>query len=200
MGWSPTSTFATAARDLAALLAQGTTLGAIDRFYAELGGCFRGGKKVLACGNGGSLCDAMHFCEELTGRFRAAPAGKPDRPPLPAIALADASHITCTANDFGFEHVFARGITAFAGPGDVCVLLSTSGTSPNILRAADAARAAGAITVGLTGRGGGSLGPRCDVLIDVPGETSDRIQELHMLILHAAVESVERALYPELWR
>lgn len=143
------------------------------------------GGKVLACGNGGSLCDAAHFAEELTGRFRK------DRRPLAAMACADAGHITCTANDYGFDDVFARWVTALARPGDVVVLLSTSGNSANIRHAADAAKAAGAETIALLGRGGGELKGRCDREVIVPGETSDRIQELHMLILHAWVEIIE---------
>jgi D-sedoheptulose 7-phosphate isomerase len=145
----------------------------------------RGGGKVLACGNGGSLCDAMHFCEELTGRFRA------DRAPLAAIACIDPGHITCTANDYGYEHVFARWVRALGRKGDVLVVLSTSGNSPNCLLAADAARQAGVATIALLGKGGGALRAKVDVPIVVPGQTADRIQEIHMLLLHAFVEGIE---------
>ncbi len=146
------------------------------------------GHKVLAIGNGGSCADAVHFCEELTGRFRK------DRRPLPAIACADAGHITCTANDYGFDEVFSRWVTALARPGDVLVALSTSGNSPNILRALDAAANAKAHRIALLGRDGGAARTRCDLPLIVPGETTDRIQELHMLILHMIVECVEAAL------
>ncbi|MCE7974756.1 MAG: SIS domain-containing protein [Leptolyngbya sp. PLA1] len=146
------------------------------------------GGKVLICGNGGSLCDAAHFAEELTGRFRA------DRRPLAALACADAAHITCTANDYGFDHVFSRWVQALGRPGDCVILLSTSGNSANILLAAHAARAAGATTIALLGRGGGSLRGVCDVELIVPGDTSDRIQELHMLLLHWFVEAIEQEL------
>lgn len=146
---------------------------------------FRSGGKVLACGNGGSLCDAAHFAEEFTGRFRS------DRPSLPVLALTDSAHMSCVANDFGYEAVFSRMIEAFGRPGDVLVLLTTSGNSANLLRAADAARSLGLVIVGFVGRGGGALAPLCDVTVHAPGETSDRIQEIHMLALHALIEAVE---------
>lgn len=161
----------------------------VDRWASQLAGCFRTGGKVLICGNGGSACDAMHFAEELTGRFRD------DRPPLPAIACTDVGHITCTANDYGFEHVFSRWVAALGRPGDVLIVLSTSGNSPNIIRAAEAGRAQRLRVLGLLGRGGGRLREACDEALVVPGDTSDRIQELHMLILHILVEGVEHALF-----
>lgn len=179
---------AQAHRTLATLLADADTLARIDAAADSLASTLRAGGKILSCGNGGSLCDAAHFAEELTGRFRA------DRRPLPAIACADPGHLTCTANDYGFEHVFSRWITALARPGDAVILLSTSGNSPNILHAARAAKAADARTIALLGKGGGQAAALCDLSIIVPGQTSDRIQELHMLILHAWVEAVESRL------
>jgi len=151
-------------------------------------GAIRGGGKVMICGNGGSLCDAAHFAEELTGRFRN------DRRPLPAIACTEAGHLTCVANDYGFEHVFSRWVTALARAGDVVIVLSTSGNSANCLMAVDAAKAAGARTAALLGKDGGALRGRCEVEIIAPGATSDRIQEVHMLVLHAVVEAVEAGL------
>lgn len=158
---------------------------AIEAIATLLAHRFQDGSKVLICGNGGSLADAVHFAEELTGRFRA------DRPPLPAIAIAEPGHITCTANDYGFDHVFSRSIEALGKPGDVLILLSTSGNSPNIVKAATVGRALGLHTVGLLGKGGGKLAGVCELQILAPGETSDRIQEIHMLVLHILVERVE---------
>jgi D-sedoheptulose 7-phosphate isomerase len=150
--------------------------------------CLRSGGKVLAIGNGGSMCDAAHFCEELSGRFRA------DRTPLAAIACSDPGHLTCVANDYGFEHVFSRWIEAIGMPCDCVVILSTSGNSPNCVRAARAATARGAKTIALLGKGGGELRGMTEHAVVVPGRTSDRIQELHMLILHAFVEGIEHGL------
>ncbi len=177
---------------LAALLADQAAVARIDAVAGGIAECFRAGGKVLACGNGGSACDAMHFCEELTGRFRA------DREPLPAMACIDPGHITCTANDYGYDAVFERWVRALAKPGDVLVLLSTSGNSPTILRAAAAAKELGVTRVALLGargpRPGGDLAGVCEHELLVPGDTPDRIQELHMLILHTLIECVEHEL------
>ena len=174
---------------LDAFIADDANLARIETVAEVVANAFNAGGKVLACGNGGSACDAMHFCEELTGRFRC------DRKPLPAIACTDPGHITCTANDYGFEHVFSRWVEALARPGDVLIVLSTSGNSENVVRAAGAARELGVTTVALLGRGGGRLAGACDHQWIVPGDTPDRIQELHMLILHALVERVESVLF-----
>lgn len=194
----PTSTlqtaFIAARRALDAFLADRAALDHTHAVADLLAQTFKSGHKVLICGNGGSSCDAAHFAEELTGRFRAPAAGEPDRRPLPAMACTDVGHVTCTANDFGFEHVFARWVGAFAVPGDVLIVLSTSGNSPNILNAIDAANVIGTRTVALLGKGGGLAKLRVDHAINVPGDTSDRIQELHMLILHSWVEHIESAL------
>ena len=131
------------------------------------------------------MSDAAHFAEEFSGRFRN------DRPALPVLAFTDAAHITCVANDYGFEFVFSRMVEAFGRPGDVLVLLTTSGNSANLIRAAQSARSMGLVVVGFVGRGGGALAPLCDIAVQAPGETSDRIQEVHMLALHALIESVE---------
>ncbi len=148
----------------------------------------RGGK-ILAIGNGGSCADAMHFCEELTGRYRD------DRPSIGAIACTDPTHITCTANDYGYDQVFSRWVQGVGRTDDVLVVLSTSGNSSNIVRAVESAKKKGIFTAALLGKGGGALAGMCDVQWVVPGETSDRIQELHMLTLHALVGAIERALH-----
>lgn len=146
------------------------------------------GGKVLAIGNGGSCADAIHFCEELTGRYRA------DRPSIPAIACADPGHITCTANDYGFDQVFSRWVEGLGGKNDVLVAMSTSGNSENIVRAVEVAKERGLSVMTLLGKSGGKLAGMGDCEFIVPGETADRIQELHMLILHALVGAIERAL------
>jgi D-sedoheptulose 7-phosphate isomerase len=170
------------------LLADDEAQDRLARAADLLVGTFTSGGKVLACGNGGSACDAMHFCEELTGRFRA------DRPPLPAIACVDPGHITCVGNDYGFEEVFSRWVRALGRPGDTLVLLSTSGNSENVVRAAAAGRGGGLGTIALLGKGGGRLAGVCGIEWIIPGETADRIQEIHMLILHTLIEGVEERL------
>lgn len=146
---------------------------------------------VFACGNGGSHCDAMHFAEELTGKYRK------ERRPLGALALGDASHVTCTANDYGFEHVFARQLLGLGRKGDALIGLSTSGNSKNVILAFKAAKEMGIKTVGLVGRNGGELLKLADLAIVVPAETSDRIQEMHIKLIHTVIEGVERELFPE---
>lgn len=173
---------------LDALLADDAAVGRIETVARAMADCFRAGGKILACGNGGSACDAMHFCEELTGRFRD------DREPLPAIACSDVGHITCTANDYGYEMVFARWVRALAKPGDVVLLLSTSGNSANVIRACEAAGEVGCPRVALLGKSGGKLAGACEHEWVVPGDTADRVQELHMLILHTLIECVEIGL------
>ena len=184
------ASLAAAKKALDQLIASPTAAAAIDPCCTLLAERFAAGRKVLICGNGGSACDAMHFAEELTGRFRN------DRPALPGIACTDPGHITCTANDYGFEHVFSRWVEALGQKGDVLILLSTSGNSPNILKAAEVGKARGLTTIALLGKDGGKLRGRCDHELVVPGDGSDRIQELHMLILHTLVEGVERTLFP----
>jgi D-sedoheptulose 7-phosphate isomerase len=153
--------------------------------------CLRARGRILSCGNGGSMCDAMHFAEELSGRYRK------DRPALAAMAISDPSHLTCVANDFGFDQVFARGVEAWGSCGDILIGLSTSGNSPNVIAAAHAARQRQMKVFGLLGRDGGKLAALCDTSIVVPGQTSDRIQEIHIKIVHIVIELVERELFPE---
>ena len=146
-----------------------------------------GGGKILSCGNGGSMSDAMHFAEELTGRFRG------NRPAIPAMAISDSGHITCVANDFGYEHIFARFIEGFGKQGDVLLAISTSGNSSNVLNAAQAARANGMQVVALTGKDGGKLSQACDVEIRSPQSAhSDRIQEIHIKVIHILVMLIEQ--------
>jgi D-sedoheptulose 7-phosphate isomerase len=146
----------------------------------------KSGCKIISCGNGGSLCDAMHFAEELTGRFRNI------RSAFPAIAISDASHITCVANDFGIDYVFSRMIEGLGKPGDILLAISTSGNSKNVVNAINAAKNRGMQVVGLTGKSGGLMAGLCDVEIRVPHNGfSDRIQEIHMLVIHSLVNYIE---------
>lgn len=146
---------------------------------------------VLSCGNGGSTCDAMHFAEEFTGRYRK------DRSALPAMAIADPSHLTCVSNDYGFEHVFSRTVDAFGKEDGVLLAISTSGNSKNVLEAAKVARSRKMCVIGLTGKGGGLLADLCDICFIAPGANADRIQEIHIKIIHTLIEGVERELFPE---
>jgi D-sedoheptulose 7-phosphate isomerase len=161
----------------------------IARMAAAVADAFRAGGRLYACGNGGSACDAMHLVEELVARY------KRDRPGLPAHHLLDAATLTCWSNDYDFQSAFARQVEAFARPGDVLVVLSTSGNSANVLAAADAARERGAVTLALTGRDGGALAARCTHALIVPAQETERIQEAHITIIHLLCELVERALF-----
>ncbi|MDB4835562.1 D-sedoheptulose 7-phosphate isomerase [Cyclobacteriaceae bacterium] len=143
--------------------------------------------KVISCGNGGSNCDATHFAEELTGKFRE------DREPFPAISINDSGYITCTANDFGYDRVFSRFIRGMGQKGDVLLAISTSGNSRNVVRAAEIAKQRGLKVVGLTGKNTGELGEFCDVQIKVPYEKyADRIQEVHIKIIHILIHLIEQ--------
>ncbi len=161
----------------------------IEQISNTIASAFDSGNKVLICGNGGSTTDAMHFAEELTGKFRK------ERRALPAIALTDPSHITCVANDYGFEEIFARGVEAYGNEGDVLLAISTSGNSQNIINAVKRAAEKKMITFGLLGKDGGKLNSKCDLQLIAPGKTTDRIQEIHIAVLHIIIETIERILF-----
>lgn len=145
------------------------------------------GNKILTCGNGGSHCDAMHFAEELTGKYRN------HRKAIPAIAISDPSHISCVANDYGFDQIFSRYVEALGNPNDVLVCISTSGNSENIIKAALAARKNEMIVISLTGNSGGKLAQLSDIEIRVPHEGyADRIQEMHIKIIHLLILLIEK--------
>ena len=151
--------------------------------------CVRNNHKVISCGNGGSMSDAMHFAEELTGLFREL------RPAIPAISISDPSHITCAANDFGFENIFSRYIEAIGQPGDVLLAISTSGNSQNIVNAALAAGKKKMKIVALTGKNGGKMADHCDIEIRAPfSRYSDRTQEIHIMIIHCLIQYIESHL------
>lgn len=177
---------------LDALMNDAATLEAIERASDALCSTFLSGGRVYSCGNGGSMSDAMHFAEELTGRFRGNRAG------LPAQAISDVGHLSCVANDFGYDQVFARYAQSHGRAGDCLLAISTSGTSPNVLAAARAARDLGMRVIALTGRAGSELGDLADVAIATPaGAWADRAQELHIKVIHILIELVERRLFPE---
>ena len=162
---------------------------AIARAGDETAATLLRGGKVLLFGNGGSASDAQHIAAEWVGRYVR------DRRPLPAIALtANTSELTAIGNDYGYDQVFVRGVQAHGRPGDLAIALSTSGNSPNVLAAVEAARAGGIFTVALTGKGGGQLAGQADLAIRVPSDETPRIQECHIAICHAICEVVEAAL------
>lgn len=186
------ASFKAARATLDAFLEDEANLEAVGQFAALCEAALTSGGKLMACGNGGSMCDAMHFAEEWTGRFRG------NRNALPAIAFSDPSQLTCIANDFGYDQVFARSVEAYGRPGDVLVCMSTSGGSPNAILAIQKAKEMGIKTVALLGKGGGEMKNLADLAIVVPhATTSDRIQEIHIKVLHIAIEAVERSLFPD---
>lgn len=178
-------------KTIEAFLADGATAGAIESSARILAESFAAGGKAIACGNGGSACDAIHFAEEFTGRFIK------DRKPLPAIPLTDPGHLTCVGNDYGYDEVFARGVSAYGKPGDVLVAITTSGNSRNVMRAVEEARRLGMKVILLLGKDGGSLKGKADAEIWVKAMATERIQEMHMFALHIVIETVERLLFPE---
>jgi D-sedoheptulose 7-phosphate isomerase len=152
--------------------------------------CVASGNKIISCGNGGSMSDAMHFAEELTGRFRN------NRKSIAAIAISDPSHITCTANDYGFEHIFSRYIEGVAKQGDVLLAISTSGNSKNIVEAVKAAKEKQMKVVALTGKDGGKLADMVDIEIRAPFTTyADRAQEIHIKVIHILIKNIEQELF-----
>lgn len=180
---------------LGALRRNHSALAAIEQAAALLVSVFERRGRVYACGNGGSMCDAMHFAEELTGRYRL------DRAALAATAISDAGHLTCVGNDLGYEQVFSRYLEAHGRPGDCLVALSTSGTSKNIVRAAEAARSLGMDVIVLSGRPSQALEQLSSVYVCTPGGAfADRVQELHIKVLHIFIELIERQLFPENYR
>jgi D-sedoheptulose 7-phosphate isomerase len=147
------------------------------------------GGKIMSCGNGGSHCDAMHFAEELTGRYRN------NRPGIAAIAISDVSHISCVGNDYGYDQVFSRFVEAVGKSGDVLLAISTSGNSANVIKAIESAKAMGITTIGLTGKDGGKMSALLDLEIRAPHTAfADRAQEIHIKIIHALIDSIEVGL------
>lgn len=178
-----------AADTLSKFLSDDVNLQAIEKAAVLLADSFKAGGKVISCGNGGSHCDAMHFAEELTGRYRE------NRPGYPAIAISDVSHLSCVSNDFGYEFVFSRFVEAVGQKGDVLLGISTSGNSGNIIKAIEAARAKGMKVITLTGKDGGKMAGSADVEIRVPHfGYADRIQEIHIKVIHILIQLIEKEM------
>ena len=174
---------------LSAFLAEDKNFENIESAGKLLVESFRNEGKVLSCGNGGSLCDAMHFAEELTGRYRE------NRPAIGAIAIADASHMACVGNDYGYDFVFSRYVEGVGRKGDVLLGISTSGNSQNVINAVAAAKEKGMKVICLTGKDGGKMAGLCDVEIRAPkSDFSDRAQEIHIKVIHSLIDYVERNL------
>ena len=164
-------------------------LEAIQQAAVLIADSFKQGGKVLSCGNGGSHCDAMHFAEELTGRFRD------NRPSYPAIAISDVSHISCVGNDYGFDYIFSRYVEGVGNKGDVLLGISTSGNSTNVIKAIEAAKQKGMKIITLTGKDGGKMNGLADVDIRVPHfGYADRVQEIHIKIIHILILLIEKEM------
>lgn len=181
--------FEEAERVLKIFLSDNHNFEAIEQAGSLLVQAIKDDGKIISCGNGGSMCDAMHFAEELSGRYRN------DRKALPAISISDPSHLSCVGNDYGYEFVFSRMVEAIGRKGDVLVAISTSGNSANILRAIESARKQGIKVIGLTGKDGGQMAPLCDVEIRAPhSQYADRAQEIHIKVIHSLIDFIERSL------
>lgn len=176
-----------ASRTLDAFLNDPRTASQISNAAMLMAASVNAGGKIISCGNGGSHCDAMHFAEELTGKYREA------RRAIPAICISDPSHISCVGNDYGYDQIFSRYLEALGNKGDVLLAISTSGQSANVLKAAETARQRGMKVVALTGKDGGKLAPLADVEIRVPHNGyADRIQEIHIKAIHVLILLIEK--------
>jgi D-sedoheptulose 7-phosphate isomerase len=176
-----------AAGTLEKFINQPENLAAVGKAAGIMAGSVSEGRKIISCGNGGSMSDAMHFAGELTGRF------KHERPALPALSISEPAYLTSVGNDYGFDNIFSRFIEGVGSAGDVLLAISTSGNSPNIIKAAEAALQKGMKVVALTGKTGGLLANLADVEIRVDGgKYSDRIQEVHIKVLHILVDLIEK--------
>ena len=185
-----TSNFNEASRVLNSFISNEKNIETMQKAIEAMVHAYKKQGKVLSCGNGGSMCDAMHFAEELTGRFRK------DRPALAALAISDPSHLTCVANDFGYDKVFSRAVEGWGKKDDVLLAISTSGNSPNIIEAVKAAKLQGMKVIGLLGKGGGKLASEVDFPFIIDSDVSDRIQEMHIKLIHMFIEGIERSLFP----
>jgi len=187
--FDPSSHFAEAKNILSQFIENNDNMNSIKKAIELLSNSFKEGGKVISCGNGGSHCDAMHFAEELTGRY------KNNRRALPAMAISDPSHISCVGNDYGYDYIFSRYIEAHGKPGDILLGISTSGNSKNVALAMETAKANGMKIIGLTGKDGGIIANFCDVEIRAPhSQYADRAQEIHIKVIHSLIDGVEHSL------
>ncbi|MFZ9755348.1 MAG: D-sedoheptulose 7-phosphate isomerase [Bacteroidia bacterium] len=181
--------FEEAQKTLTLFLSDEQAFVALDQAIEAMAKALDSGHKIISCGNGGSHCDAMHFAEELSGRYRA------NRKALAAMAISDPSHLSCVGNDYGYEFVFSRFVEAVGQPGDVLLGISTSGQSQNVLRAIEAAKEKGMICIGLTGKDGGQMASVLDIEIRAPhSQYADRAQEIHIKAIHSMIDGIEQAL------
>ena len=178
-----------AASVLERVMASPEVLSKVEQAAQMMSASVKQGGKIISCGNGGSHCDAMHFAEELTGKYREP------RQAIPAICVSDPSHISCVGNDYGYDHIFSRYLEALGQKGDVLLAITTSGNSANVVKAAETARQRGMKVVALTGNSGGKLAALADVEIRVPHQGfADRIQEIHIKVIHILILLIEKAL------
>ncbi len=183
------SDFNEAKNTLNYFLADENNLNSISKAAQLMIDSLKSGGKIISCGNGGSMCDAMHFAEELTGRFRD------NRKPIAALSISDPSHISCVSNDYGYDFVFSRYVEAIGKSGDVLLAISTSGNSKNVIAAIESAKKNGMKVVGLTGKDGGRMAAMCDVEIRAPkSEFADRAQEIHIKVIHSLIHAIESGL------
>ncbi len=174
---------------LQAFIADPKNIDSVEQAGQAMIAAIQNGGKIISCGNGGSMCDAMHFAEELSGRFRD------NRKALPAVSISDPSHISCVGNDYGFDKIFSRYIEALGNKGDVLLAISTSGNSSNVINAIHAAKEKGMPVIGLTGKDGGIMAGLCDVEIRAPhSKYADRVQEIHIKVIHSLIGIIEEAL------
>jgi len=178
-----------ASRLLHSFMADEANITEIEKIARQLAEVYERRGKLIVFGNGGSMCDAMHFAEELSGRFHH------DRPALPAIAISDPGYLTCVANDYGYAKVFSRAVEAFANEGDMVVGISTSGNSENVINGLERAAGMNCFTCALLGKDGGKLKGKTDYQIVVPSDDTARIQEIHGMLIHIFIELVEKLLF-----
>lgn len=185
----PIAHFEEAQKVLSEFVNNGHNFEKIDLAIVQMGKALQNGCKIISCGNGGSMADAMHFAEELSGRYRN------NRPALAAVSISDPTHISCVGNDYGYAQVFSRYIEAIGKSGDVLLAISTSGNSENVLLAIQEAKSKGMFVVGLTGKNGGKMAEYCDIEIRAPfSEYADRAQEIHIKVIHCLISGIESFL------